>query len=77
MRLREKPLTPWIIAKDNGKIVTSHCNCVTGHGEKCSHVASVLWAIELGVHLRESLMVTKKRPIGSSPPQLKRYHMPE
>ena len=71
MRLSEKPLTPWIIAKDNGQIVTAHCNCVAGLGETCSHVASVLWAIESGVRLRESLTVTQKKAYWVIPTSVK------
>lgn len=71
MRPREKPLTPWVIAKENGKIVTAHCNCVAGHGETCSHVASVLWAIESGVRLRESLTVTQKKAYWVIPTSVK------
>ena len=59
--MSEKPLTPWIIAKANGQIVTAHCDCVAGVGETCSHVASVLWALESGVRLRDSMNVTQKR----------------
>ena len=53
-RLSNKPLIPWIIAEPSGKIMTGHCNCVAGLGETCSHVASLLWAIEAGVHIRDS-----------------------
>ena len=73
MRLSEKQLTPWIIAKDNGQIVTAHCNCVAGLGETCSHVASVLWAIESGVCLREPLTVpvTQKKAYWVIPTSVK------
>ena len=33
---------------------------MAGLGESCSHVASLLWAIEAGVKKRESLTVTDK-----------------
>ena len=36
-RLSEKPLTPWIIAKPDGEIITAHCDCMAGLGETCSH----------------------------------------
>lgn len=34
---------------------------MAGLGETCSHVASVLWALESGVRLRDSLTVTQKK----------------
>ena len=59
-RLSEKPLTPWVIAEKHGKIFVGHCDCMAGLGETCSHVASMLWAIESGVRLRDSMTVTQK-----------------
>ena len=56
--MSEKPLTPWIISEKNGKILSAHCDCMAGLGESCSHVASLLWAIEAGVKKRNSLTVT-------------------
>ncbi len=61
MRLREKPLIPWIFAEENGKINFGHCNCMAGLGESCSHVRSLLWAIQAGVRMRER----KKKHTGS------------
>ena len=46
--MSEKPLTPWVICEDTGIILTGHCDCMAGLGESCSHVASLLWAIEAG-----------------------------
>ena len=34
---------------------------MAGLGECCSHVASVLWAIESGVRIRDSMTVTQKK----------------
>ena len=58
--MREKPLTPWIAAEENGRIIAAHCDCMAGLGESCSHVASLLFAIESGVQIRESMTVTQK-----------------
>ena len=41
-------------------MLAAHCNCVAGLGGSCSHVASLLWAIEAGVHPRNSMTVTQK-----------------
>ncbi len=70
-RLSSKPLIPWIIAEPSGKIVTAHCNCVAGLGETCSHVASLLWAIEAGVRIRDSMTVTQKTAYWVTPNGIK------
>lgn len=59
--MSQKPLTPWILAEEKGTIITAHCDCMAGLGESCSHVASLLWAIEAGVRARDSMTVTQKR----------------
>ena len=60
-RTSEKPFTPWIIAEENGKVLAGHCDCMAGLGETCSHVASLLFAIESGVRIRDSMTVTQKK----------------
>lgn len=60
-RMSEKPLTPWVVCEKPGKVVSAHCNCMAGLGESCSHVASLLWAIEAGCKRRDSLTVTEKK----------------
>ena len=60
-RLSLKLLTPWIIANNNGRILAGHCDCMAGLGESCSHVASVFWALESGVHMHQSMTVTQKK----------------
>ena len=37
---------------------------MAGLGESCSHIATILWAIEAGVQVRNSITVTQKKPIG-------------
>ena len=70
-RLSEKPLTPWIIAEPDGKIVASNCDCMAGLGESCSHIASLLWAIEAGVRIRDSMTVTDKTAYWVMPASVK------
>ena len=60
----EKPLTPWVVAEEDGKIIAAHCDCMARLGESCSHVASLLFAIESGVHIRDSMTVTKESILG-------------
>ena len=44
---------------------TAHCDCMAEMGESCTHVASLLFAIESGVCIRNSMTVTQKRHTGS------------
>ncbi len=44
---------------------------MAGLGESCSHVASLLWAVEAGVRLRDSMTVTQKRAYWVLPPSVK------
>ena len=69
--MSEKPLTPWIIANEDGRILAGHCDCMAGLGETCSHVASLLWVIGVGVETRESLTVTQKSAYWILPPAVK------
>ena len=59
--MSEKPLTPWVVCEKSGKVLYAHCDCMAGLGESCSHVASLLWAIEAGCKRRDSLTVTEKK----------------
>ena len=59
--MSEKPLTPLVVAERSGKILGLHCDCVTGLGETCSHVGSLLFAIESGVRIRDSMTATQKK----------------
>lgn len=34
---------------------------MSGLGESCSHVASVLWALETGARIQDSMTVTQKK----------------
>ena len=44
---------------------------MAGLGESRSHVASLLWAVEAGVKLRESMTVTQKKAYWGLPPCIK------
>ncbi len=72
--MRVKPLTPWIAAEENGRILAAHCDCMAGLGESCSHVASLLFAIESGVRIRESMTVTQKKAYWVMPTGVKAVH---
>ena len=71
MKMSQKPLTPWVVAEESGKIITGHCDCMAGLGESCSHVASLLWAVESGVRIRDSMTVTEKKAYWVIPSSVK------
>ena len=60
-RMSEKPLTPCVVCKKNGNVLTAHCDCMTLIDESWSHVASLLWAVEADARKRHSLTVTDKK----------------
>ena len=43
---------------------------MAGLGESCSLVASLLWAVEAGVRLRDSMTVTPKKAYWVLPPSV-------
>lgn len=44
--VKAAPLLPWVAADKDGTIICSHCTCMAGLGEACSHIAAVLFAVE-------------------------------
>ncbi|XP_071081072.1 uncharacterized protein [Haliotis cracherodii] len=71
-RLNEAPLHPWFITDDTGKVLSAHCNCMAGLGESCTHVASVKFAVEAIVRLRESTTVTQEPAYWKLPALMKK-----
>ncbi|XP_035981353.1 uncharacterized protein LOC118556891 [Fundulus heteroclitus] len=57
-RLREAPLNPWAIIESSGAISSAHCTCMAGIGESCTHVAAMLFKLEVIVRCRETVTVT-------------------
>ncbi|XP_046553591.1 uncharacterized protein LOC124263024 [Haliotis rubra] len=74
-RLNEAPLQPWFITDDAGTVLSAHCNCMAGLGESCSHVASMMFAVEAIVRLRETATVTQQPAYWKLPASLKRLTM--
>lgn len=48
------PLKPWVAAIKCGTIICSHCTCMAGLGEACSHIAALLFAIEARNRLNDT-----------------------
>ena len=59
MRLREKPLRPWVTTGKDGVVKAAQCTCMVGLGEACSHVAASLFCIDATVRIRDSKTVTE------------------
>ena len=59
-RLRETPLSPWVIVHKNGSVLSAHRDCMAGLGEACTHVATLLFASEANVPVRELKTVTQE-----------------
>ncbi|XP_033747958.1 uncharacterized protein LOC117332976 [Pecten maximus] len=51
-RVNDKPHQPWIcVNKDSGNIYCAHCTCMAGLGEACSHIAALMFKIQIAVHM--------------------------
>ncbi|XP_053404526.1 uncharacterized protein LOC123534786 [Mercenaria mercenaria] len=51
-RITEKPHLPWAyLNKKTASVFCAHCTCQAGLGEVCSHVAALLFKMEIGVKL--------------------------
>ena len=59
-RMNDPPVPLWIITEKDGTVVCAHCTrCMAGLGECCSHVASVLFYLEVWTRLNGKLACTQ------------------
>ena len=70
-RMREKALSPWLIATKEGVVLGSHCDCMAGIGETCTHVAALLFFVDATVRIRDSRTVTQDPAYWLIPKSLK------
>ncbi|XP_057699560.1 zinc finger protein 613-like isoform X2 [Corythoichthys intestinalis] len=56
--LSETPQSPWFAAQPSGTILCGHCTCMAGLGETCSHVTSVMFAVETAVKMKNDTTST-------------------
>ena len=54
-----------------GIIFAAHCDSAAGIDETCSHAASLLWVIGVGVESWDSLTVTQKSAYWVMPPAIR------
>ena len=55
---------------NNWEILATHCNCMAGLGEACSHVAAVMFYVECAVRIHSSKTVTDEKAYWMLPPAL-------
>ena len=59
-RMNVGPVPVWIITENDGTILSAHCiGCMAGLGECCSHVASMLFYLEVWTRLNGKLACTQ------------------
>ena len=77
MKLSMKPLNPWIVVEKDGKVIASHCDCQAGLGEACTHIASLLYAVDGTVRVRDSRTVTQEPAYWLLPASVKKVSYAE
>ena len=70
-KLKQKPVQCWVIANKDGTVLSGHCMCMARLGECCTHIASILFYIEMWNRLTETPSCTQQKcswiiPSGSS-----------
>ena len=59
-RMNDAPVILWIVTEKDGTIICAHCvGCMAGLWECCSHIASVLFYIEVWTRLHGRLACTQ------------------
>ena len=60
-QLNSSPRCPWVIAENNGKVLSGHCTCIAGLPEVCVNVAAFLFWVEMSVKIDTSKTVTDQK----------------
>ena len=60
-RARATPLKTWFFAEKDRNVCMAHCNCMAGLWDACSHVGALLFAVEAGVRIRDSVTCTQEK----------------
>lgn len=71
-KINSPSLNIWLSLSSNGEILNSHCDCVAGLGEACTHVAAMLFALEYVSKQEESVTDVLAYWIG--PKSKKNFH---
>ena len=51
-------LKVWVSVKQSGEVLCAHCTSMAGAGEACSHIASVLFMLELNTQMKQQFSCT-------------------
>ena len=57
-KLSVAPAKPWVAVKQNGIVVGTHCTCMAGLGEACSHIAALLFTLEGNTKMKKNVTCT-------------------
>ena len=49
------------IVENDGKVLSGHCTCMAGLAEVCTHVAALLFWVEMSVKIDSSKIVTDQK----------------
>ena len=60
-RTRSTPLSTWLLADMSGEVILGHCDCMAGLCEACSHIGALLFAVEAGYRMRDSVTCTGEK----------------
>ena len=60
-QVREMLLKKWFFREKNGNLCMVHCIYMAGLCEACSHIGALLFTIEAGVRMRDSVTCTQER----------------
>ena len=61
----------WIVATNSGQILCSHCTCMAGLGEACSHVSALLFSAETHNRLQRDTSACTSQLCAWLPPSTK------
>ena len=61
----------WVAATESGQILCSHCMCMAGLGEACSHVSALLFAAETHNRLQRDEPACTSQLCSWLPPSIK------
>eukprot|EP00794_Sanderia_malayensis_P004485 gene4485-5080_t len=58
-RMNDPLVKCWVIGEKTGTVCSAHCTCMAGLGECCSHVASILFYLEVTGRVKDQLSCTQ------------------
>ena len=59
--MNETPLSCWAVLEESGEICCAHCNYMAGLRETCTHIAAVLFYLEVVVRIQGTTTCTESQ----------------